>query len=163
MALTQNSNARKILSTLENFNYTSTLLGALSIITLIFQHGKANGDSSVTFLLGTCFLVGAAGFSVMQLVIATMLSFLYPDKTVTVDKTLKPEFPIILTAPIVMVDLATLQYFAGLVLCHASHLPSWWTVAVVANLSVPFGVAIAIAVKHCRNEFKPKVQDQASE
>jgi hypothetical protein len=139
-----------------NLNYTSALLGAISIITLVFQQEKANKDSNTAFLLGTCLLIGAAGFSIIELIVAIMLSFAYKSNNVIFNETKeKPVFPVFLKAPAVMVDLAVLQYFAGLVLCYASSCPSWWTVLVGVNLFIPFAVAVTVAVKASRGEINP--------
>ncbi|KAK2122069.1 hypothetical protein NOF04DRAFT_1150828, partial [Fusarium oxysporum II5] len=72
-------NACKLLAEFKIVNGISALVGAMSLVTVIFEGAKVEEDK-ISLLAATSFLVGATITSTMELVVATLLSFAYQDR-----------------------------------------------------------------------------------
>ncbi|EWZ77352.1 hypothetical protein FOWG_18230 [Fusarium oxysporum f. sp. lycopersici MN25] len=101
-------NASQLLAHFNAINSISAYIGTMSLITVIFNGGKADEDGKFSFLAGMSLLVGATEFSVMELVVATILSYGYRDKLLLDDKWKRVPLP--LWTPLLMECLAVAQF-----------------------------------------------------
>ncbi|KAJ0132259.1 Uncharacterized protein HZ326_24663 [Fusarium oxysporum f. sp. albedinis] len=146
-------NACKLLAEFKIVNGISALVGAMSLVTVIFEGAKVDEDK-ISLLAATSFLVGATITSTMELVVATLLSFAYQDRFEKDFATGTGGTPILLWAPSFMAYIAAAQFVAGLILWRASISPTWCTVFFIAVLFVLLWVTMAAALSVWKNRSK---------
>ncbi|KAF5240870.1 hypothetical protein FANTH_9391 [Fusarium anthophilum] len=149
-------NPYKVLTEFNVMNGISAFVGAMSLVTVIFEGAKVDEDK-VSLLAATSFFVGATISSTMELVVATLLSLAYEDRfgkyfaAGTGETTSTGGTPILLWAPSFMTYIAAAQFVAGLILWRASISPTWCTVFFIVVLFALLWVAIAAGLSIWKN------------
>ncbi|KAI3572935.1 hypothetical protein IWW34DRAFT_794869 [Fusarium oxysporum f. sp. albedinis] len=151
-------NASQLLAHFNAINSISAYIGTMSLITVIFNSEKADEDGKFSFLAGMSLLVGATEFSVMELVVATILSYGYRDKLLLDDKWKRVPLP--LWTPLLMECLAVAQFVSGLVLCHTSTYPNWCIIIVIIGLFIALSFVLLAARKAWKNSSQDRILGQ---
>ncbi|EWZ77384.1 hypothetical protein FOWG_18204 [Fusarium oxysporum f. sp. lycopersici MN25] len=151
-------NASQLLAHFNAINSISAYIGTMSLITVIFNGVKADEDGKFSFLAGMSLLVGATEFSVMELVVATILSYGYRDKLLLDDKWKRVPLP--LWTPLLMECLAVAQFVLGLVLCHTSTYPNWCIIIVITGLFIALSLVLLAAWKAWKNSSQARILGQ---